>query len=103
MKDPEKKTAASGNVYIAFPIVVDNAAGTVTWWNLKIMENLFSKLYEGLLEKHRYAKFVGVGGPREYTKATGAKGTSYDMLVTGVEMQNGEFIQAEKPEPGSEG
>lgn len=88
---------------LTFPVLIDTATGTKQWWNLKIMENLYSKLYDGLLKKHVYCKFIGLGGPREYDKNDGSgKGISYDMLVTGVEMQNGEFIQADK-EPGSEG
>lgn len=102
-KDPEGKTSKSGNLYYDFPITVEDGLGGKTWWNLRMMENLFTKMYEGLIKKHVYCKFVGVGGPREYTKSNGDKGTSNDLLVTGVEMQTGEFIQAERKEPGSEG
>lgn len=102
-KEPERLTSRSGNSMAKFPVVVDDGAGTKTWWNCLIMDNLLGKLPEGLIEKHRYAKFIGLGKQRSYDKADGSKGTSNDMLITGVEMQNGDFIQADKKEPGDEG
>ena len=101
-KEPEQKTSGKGNVYLAFPVLIDDGAGTKTWWNCKVMEALALECPKELFAKFRYAKFSGLGETRQWSK-DGRSGTSHDLLVTGIEMQDGSFIRAPKREQGEEG
>lgn len=95
-REPELKTSNSGRSYLAFPMVIDTGVDGVpsTWWNCKIMLDYAEALPSGLLEKNRYMKVSGLGTHRE-----GNNGKVFnDILITGVEMQNGEYIRSEKKE-----
>jgi hypothetical protein len=100
-KAPEQKTSKSGNTYIALTLLVEDGLGGKTWWNAKVMENLAVLCPSGFFEQWRYAKFVGLGSSRDWEK-DGKKGTSHDLMVSGIELQDRSFIRVER-EPGSEG
>lgn len=98
MKDPERKVSKSGNEFVKVTLMVDPATenSSPTWWDLTIMAPLADKLPDGLLEKFRFLKATGLGSERDWTDRNGNTRRSNDLLVSGIEMQNGEFISNKK-------
>lgn len=86
---------------LAFPILIDGGTGDAakTWWNALVMEPLAAKLGMGFFSKFRYAKFTGLGTPnKKWTSKVGVDGTSNEILITAIELQDGTFVKADREE-----
>jgi hypothetical protein len=105
MKEPEQKTSAGGRAYLKFPILIDPGLPDVkgTWWNAVVMGELVELVGAGFFSKHRYAKFTGLGTPnKSWTGKDGKAGTSNEILVTAIELQDGSFVNTKKPGSGND-
>lgn len=61
------------------------------------MGNLAAQLGAGFFTKKRYAKFIGLGeANKAWTSKDGKKsGTSNEILVTAIELQDGTYVKPE--------
>jgi len=92
-KDVESHTGKSGKEFYKFSIVVSDGFGSETWVNATMFPELFAMVPRQLLSKGAYAKFIGRGSTRPWTDKEGKQRSSNDLLVQGVELQDGTFIK----------
>lgn len=99
MKEPEQFTSKTGKDMLRLKVLVDPGLGdeAKVWWNATMMLDLANKVGPEVIKKFGYAKFTGLGSSREWEK-DGKSGVSHDILITGVELQSGQFIKNDKPE-----
>jgi hypothetical protein len=98
MKDPVEATSKSGLPYFKLSAVVNDGVNEQgVWWNMTVMAPLMSKLRElgaeSVVAKKGYAKFVGLASHRPWKGQDGVERISNDMLVNGIELQNGTYVR----------
>jgi hypothetical protein len=101
MTEPVKRTSRGGRIVMNFKVLVDPGTGAPgTWWQATVMDTLIDAIGEGFFSKFRYAKFMGLGEPNKPWKneQSGKEGTANNILITAIELQNGDFIKGAKPE-----
>lgn len=96
------KVSKHGKEYTKLLVLASDGTGNDKFWNVTVFHDLRSILPDALFAKFRYAKFVGKGGPSDYQKKDGTAGVSHDMILSGVEMQNGDYVRVEKSKDGDE-
>lgn len=78
-------------------VVNDGVNEKGVWWNLTVMGPLMDKLKEigaeAVVSKKGYAKFVGLATHRPWKGKDGVERISHDMLVNGIELQNGTYVR----------
>lgn len=101
-KAPEEHVGKqSGKPFYRFSIVVSDGFGSESWVNATMFPELRSQVPEELFRVGAYAKFIGKGTTRPYTGKDGAERISQDLLVNGIELQNGTFLKGlREKEPG---
>lgn len=112
MTEPNRMTSKNGHELIRFSILVDPQTGDddkKTWWQATVMGNLESVFQSWadtkgnpFFSKFRYAKFTGLGTPNKPWESKGKSGISNEILITGVELQDGTYVKAEKKGEGSD-
>lgn len=91
-----EKVSKGGKAYFNFLIVVDDQFGNTSWVNATMFPDLHTQVPDELLKPGAYAKFVGKGSTRPWTDNAGKQRINNDMLVSGIELQNGTFIKGLK-------
>lgn len=108
MTEPKEMVSKMANRLLRFSILVDGQTGRdseKTWWQATVMGKLADvfagwadKKGDPFFSKFRYAKFTGLGTANKPWSNGDRSGVSNEILVTGIELQDGTYVKTEKSE-----